>query len=278
MPSKYQQGLASDLSFININYEKNFNSLKVPFQLLIFRVLTITLVTLSSAIFCSNPLSVNLHQICFLAPFVVSMGLLSLLYYLTSKYFREKVELVILVTVLVFILGSGEIAKFLLNEKDWSSGIYWIFGINLQTGSLFPIIARIRWTRCALVLLSTQTYIWFRILDLDRNQSTFSPAVITFCVYAFLLPLLSYAGEREDRKLFQDIKLREDYLNTFQNLIKEVLPSAFIILHKSELLFFNEKVKDFLRIQTSESLNQRLREIKVFYKIAGIFFLIKSYI
>ena len=114
-----------------------------------------------------------------------------------------------------------------------------------------------------MVLLQTKSYIWFRVLEPEKKHQTFSPAVITYAVYAILLPLLSFAGEREDRKLFLDVQIREADLEAFKNLIKEVLPSSVVIFDKGDLLFFNDKIKEIFHVETLHEITELFGRIKV---------------
>jgi hypothetical protein len=253
------------LKFTERGHERKFTTSKNPFQVLCFKILCLTLITLASAIFISNPLTINLFQINYMIPFIFSMGLVVLVYLFITRSFKNQVDKAIIFMVISFIIGSCEVAGLLLKEEDWTPNIFLLLGVNLQTGCLFVIISRIHWIYNIIAICITQSYIWLRVLHNSKGSNTILPAYITLAVYLILLPILSYAGEREDRKVFLEVQLYEENLEAFKNLIKHVIPSSIVLIEGQNILFFNEKIKEMFDVEEKAALVDTLGKIQVIF-------------
>jgi hypothetical protein len=254
------------LSFFDSNLERKFTKNKQGFQMISLRVLCLTIVTQSSAIFYSNPLQIDLMQPKYIFLHLFSVISVLLLGFLIHKKKPHLSSLGITTIVISFIIGASEGTKIIFVESDWTPGMQFVLGMNFQTGCLFLILSRIRWTYNLISLTVLQVYIWLRGLDYEKNPTTQKPALVTLFVYLAILPYFCYAGELEDRKIFANIEKLQNYQKGYEELLRDVIPSSIIMVQKGKINFFNKKTKEMFLIDHQDDIQEiftRLTVIKI---------------
>jgi hypothetical protein len=251
------------LLFQDLRTEERFRQKKVGFQSVSLRVLCLTLIAQSSAIFFSNPLHIDLFQAGYLIMFLLSMILVFLVYIVVLKKYIEYCEIAISFLVIAFIIGVSEFAKKFFDQRDWTPSIFLLLGMNFQTGCLMLIISRIRWTRNLFSISILQIYIWIRTLDCENNEMVQKPAVITLVIYLVIFPYFCYVGEKEDRSAFTATETLQGHLKGFEELIKTVIPSSILIVKDGIICFFNKRTQDIFNIQNEKELLELLGKLKV---------------
>ena len=251
------------LSFLDETLEQKFTENKKGFQKISLYVLCLTIATQSSAIFYSNPLKVNLLQTKFILMQVGSTILLAFLAVFIYKKKPHYSSAGITGIVISFIIGASEITKILFVDSDWSPGMYFVLGMNLQTGCLFLILSRIRWIFNVFTLVILQTYIWLRGLDFESNPMTQKTALITLSIYLIILPYFCYAGESEDRKIFANMERLQNIQKGYEELLRDVIPSSIVMIQKGKISFFNKITRHMFMIDDKEGLQEVFQQITV---------------
>ena len=154
-------------------------------------------------------------------------------------------------------------AKMLFEESDWTPGMFLLLGMNFQTGCLFLVISRIRWTYNVISLWMLQSYIWIRAMDYENNPMIQKPALITLVVYLIIFPYFCYAGEKEDRRVFMNAEILQEHLRGYEELIKNVIPSSILIVKEGHITFFNKTTRDIFNIRNEEELLDILGNLQV---------------
>ena len=252
------------LRFLNKGDEKKFRDSILSFQRMCLQVLCLTLATQSSVIFIFNPLGIDLFQPSLLVIFVLMNIVLISIYFLYHKRYQHKADLIILSLVVAFISGSVEFFRnYLIERGELSPPLYFSFGVYLQTGCLYILIARIEWMKSSIVIIFLQIHIWIRAIGEATEHISLTPILLSMSIYLLILPLLCYCGEREDRLRFLNKQRDENHLAMFQSLITDVLPNAVVILNGENVTYFNHKTKQVLNISSADQLLRVLNSIKV---------------
>jgi hypothetical protein len=252
------------LRFVEKHDEKNYRDSTLSYQRMCLRILCLTLGTQSSVIFIFNPLEIDIFKPLLIFIFLMMLMSLAFIFYLFLKRLYNHADLFILILVVSFISGAVEFFRNEIIERGiLTTDLYFSFGVYLQTGCLFLIIARIEWMKSALAIIFLQLYIWIRVIVPFTAEKSLPSIYVSLSLYLILLPLLCYFGEREDRLKFIQKQLDVNHLALFQSLVTDVLPNAIIILKGESVSFFNEKTKHVLKVSDVDELLQVLNLIKV---------------
>jgi hypothetical protein len=244
--------------------ERKFKESFLDYQRMCLRVLCLTLATQSLVIFIFNPLEIDVLKPILIFTFVMMILSLGLIFCLYLKRHYQRADLFILVLVIGFISGAIEFFRnHLIERGELTPNLYFSFGVYLQTGCLYIIIARIEWLKSSLAIIFLQLHMWIRAIDPTTDEKSSKPIYVSLSLYVIILPLVCYFREREDRIRFVKKQRDENHLTMFQNLITDVLPNAVVILKGETVTFFNEKTKDVLKVSDADGLLRILGMIKV---------------
>jgi hypothetical protein len=244
----------SRLLFKDVGQENRFVNNKLGFQKLCLKVLCLVIITQASAIFFFNPLRIDLMQTRFMIIFIVTMFAVLIIGVIISKKFPYLSSVAIKIIVVSFIVGASEYLKIIFTEINPTPAMYLMLGMNFQTGCLFLIISRIRWTYNFFFLSLLQIYIWIRAFDYEKNADLQKSVLLTLVLYLIILPYFCYAGELEDRRIFISMEKFQDYQKGFEDLLTNVIPSAIIMVQKGKIHFFNKTSKEMFLIDNQDEL------------------------
>ena len=251
------------LRFIDLNLEKGFLDSRAAHQLSFFRFLCFTLALLYSAIFSVNPFKAEFQSTIYLITFLSTLSIIGVAYLIVVYKLPKCGECGMALTSFFYVIFVGETFKLLIQNLEEKIEHRWTTDVMLLVIGVFMIGSRVRWLYCGVTLLLLNSYISIRVWNDIINPNRVLPTILGMLAYGFLIPVINYSNELNDRNFFYLVHQKGENLKAFHLLIKDILPSSMILLDGERIQFFNNRIREMFGVKNDHDLVNMMKTIEV---------------